>query len=410
VLPLAPNMNVVVAGDAAHNIGKQSGGWTITWQGTGNQNSDFPGATSIFEGIQQAVTAAGGTATLLESKDASKTTVDKPDVAIVVFGENPYAEGNGDLSNVEYQRGEKSDLALLKSFQSQGIPVVSVFITGRPLWVNPEINASDAFVVAWLPGSEGQGVADVLFTKPSGEVNYPMQGKLPFSWPATPTQIVNRGDGNTAQFAYGYGLAFGVTDPIAALLPESINIDESASLPAHDIYVLSTQKPWQLMIKDVSGDTVVNSNTVMSEGASVRTTDRMVQEDSLSLTFSSQATVGFYSAFPEDMRDYSTENAALVFDIKIAEGLDNLSVAIGCSNDDCGVELPLSPFASATNEWQTVIIPSHCFVAAGASFAKLFSPFALKASTSASLLLSNVRFEANAASATSAISKMACAK
>ena len=128
------------------------------------------------------MSAAGGSAVL--SVDGSYD--EKPDVAIVVFGENPYAEGNGDIANVEYQRGEKSDLALLKKLKADGIPVVGVFITGRPLWVNPEINATDAFVVAWLPGSEGQGVADVLFTNENGEIAYPMQGKLSFTWPATP--------------------------------------------------------------------------------------------------------------------------------------------------------------------------------------------------------------------------------
>ena len=194
LLPLEPNSKVLVAGDGAHNIGKQSGGWTITWQGTGNENSDFPGASSIYQGIRQAVSAAGGSAVL--SVDGSYD--EKPDVAIVVFGENPYAEGNGDIANVEYQRGEKSDLALLKKLKADGIPVVGVFITGRPLWVNPEINATDAFVVAWLPGSEGQGVADVLFTNENGEIAYPMQGKLSFTWPATPYQNpINRGDGKT---------------------------------------------------------------------------------------------------------------------------------------------------------------------------------------------------------------------
>lgn len=179
LLPLSPAANILVAGDAADNIGKQSGGWSITWQGTGNKNTDFPGATSIFSGIEQAVTAAGGSATL--SVDGSFDA--RPDVAIVVFGEEPYAEGNGDLSNLEYQRGDKQDLALLKSLKKQGVPTVAVFITGRPLWTNPEINASDAFVVAWLPGTEGQGVADVLFTSAQGKAEYPMQGKLSFSWP-----------------------------------------------------------------------------------------------------------------------------------------------------------------------------------------------------------------------------------
>ncbi|MCJ8274997.1 MAG: glycoside hydrolase family 3 protein, partial [Psychrosphaera sp.] len=191
LLPLSPGQHVLLAGDGADNIGKQSGGWTITWQGTGNANSDFPGGTSIYQGVKESVEAAGGTAELNVEGEFKQ----KPDVAIVVFGEDPYAEGNGDLDNLEYQRGNKKDLALLKKLKAQGIKVVSVFISGRPMWVNAELNASDAFVAAWLPGSEGQGVADVLFTKPNGQMNYDFKGKLSFSWPTTPQQAtVNRFD------------------------------------------------------------------------------------------------------------------------------------------------------------------------------------------------------------------------
>jgi len=99
LLPLSPRTNVLVAGDGADNIGKQVGGWSISWQGTGNTNADFPGATSLFDGIRSAVTAAGGTATL--SVEGSYET--KPDVAIVVFGENPYAEWHGDIKSIDYQ-------------------------------------------------------------------------------------------------------------------------------------------------------------------------------------------------------------------------------------------------------------------------------------------------------------------
>ncbi len=107
----------------------------------------------------------------------------KPDVALVVVGENPYAEWFGDIQQLEYQYGDKRDLALIKQLKQQGIPVVTVFLTGRPLWTNKELNASDAFVVAWLPGSEGQGVADVLFADTEGKARYDFQGKLSFSWP-----------------------------------------------------------------------------------------------------------------------------------------------------------------------------------------------------------------------------------
>jgi beta-glucosidase len=144
-------MNVLVAGDGADNMSKQAGGWTITWQGTDVTRADFPNADTIYAGLNDAVRAAGGTATL----SAEGRFRRKPDVAIVVFGENPYAEMVGDRPSVEYSPADKKDLELLKRLKGQGIPVVSVFLSGRPMWVNPELNASDAFVAAFLPGSEG---------------------------------------------------------------------------------------------------------------------------------------------------------------------------------------------------------------------------------------------------------------
>jgi beta-glucosidase len=218
LLPLSRKSNVLVAGDGADNISKQSGGWTITWQGSENTNADFPGATSIFEGIRTAVMQAGGEATLSIDGRYRK----RPDVAIVVFGENPYAEWHGDIRSLEYpsvSRGAAEahdsgatgdDLALLRRLAAEKIPVVAVFLTGRALYTTPEIEASDAFVVVWLPGSEGGGIADVLFRKASGEVNYNFTGKLPYSWPRDPSQTsLNREHGKyDPLFAYGFGLTY----------------------------------------------------------------------------------------------------------------------------------------------------------------------------------------------------------
>ncbi len=174
LLPLSPRSHVLVAGDGADNMTKQTGGWTITWQGTGTTRADFPHGTTIYEGIKATVEAAGGTVTL--SEDGSFK--DRPDVAIVVFGEDPYAEGSGDISTLEYQPGDKRDLRLLQRLQAQGVPVVAVFLSGRPLYVTPEINASNASIAAWLPGSEGEGVSDLLFSNPDGSVAYDFRGKL----------------------------------------------------------------------------------------------------------------------------------------------------------------------------------------------------------------------------------------
>jgi len=206
VLPLKRDLKVLVTGNGADDIGRQAGGWTLTWQGTENTNADFPGATSIFAGIKAAVTASGGAATL--SKDGSFTS--KPDVAIVVFGESPYAEYHGDLKSIDYQGEGGADLALLRSLKERGVPVISVFLTGRPLFVSPEIEASDAFVVAWLPGTEGGGIADVLFQNEQGQVAHDFHGKLAYSWPRDATQtVLNRHDAKYEPlYPYGFGLTY----------------------------------------------------------------------------------------------------------------------------------------------------------------------------------------------------------
>jgi hypothetical protein len=150
----------------------------------------------------------------------------------VVFGEPPYAEGAGDLSNIEYQAGNKSDLALLESLKAQNIPVISIFVTGRPLWVNKELNASKAFVAAWLPGSEGAGIADVIFKAANGEINHDFTGKLSFSWPKTTNQLIlNRGDENyDPLFAYGFGLGYQDTDTLGDNLDTTDNGNGQADI------------------------------------------------------------------------------------------------------------------------------------------------------------------------------------
>jgi beta-glucosidase len=206
LLPLNPRMNVLVAGDGAESMTKQTGGWTISWQGDGNSRADFPNAQTVYDGIAEQVKAAGGTAML--SADGSSTA--KPDVAIVVFGENPYAEGQGDRPNVAFEQPDGPNLQLLLRLKGRGIPVVAVFLSGRPLYLTPEINAANAFVAAWLPGSEGGGIADLLFRKPDGSIQYDFRGRLSFSWPRGPDQTpLNVGDTNyNPLFPFGYGLDY----------------------------------------------------------------------------------------------------------------------------------------------------------------------------------------------------------
>jgi beta-glucosidase len=209
LLPLSAKSHVLVVGEGADDISRQTGGWTVTWQGTENSSADFPGATSILQGIERTVGKAGGSVIsgVGLKPDLQQT---RADVAVVVFGETPYAEWFGDLRSLDYRGDGGAELALLQQLRDASVPSVCVFLTGRPLWIEPELAACDAFVVAWLPGSEGGGIADVLFRKANGKVNYDFVGKLSFSWPRTPSQTaLNRNDPNyDPLFPYGFGLRY----------------------------------------------------------------------------------------------------------------------------------------------------------------------------------------------------------
>jgi len=177
VLPIRPSARVLVTGPGAESIPMQCGGWCVTWQGNDTSNADFPGAESVLAAMKQAVESGGGR--LVDGSDLAGQ--DRPDVAVFVYGEQPYAEMLGDIQFALYNTGEP--LAQLKRLQRAGIPTVTVFLSGRPLWVRPELDASDAFVAAWLPGTEGGGIADVLIGDAAGRPRNDFNGRLSFAWP-----------------------------------------------------------------------------------------------------------------------------------------------------------------------------------------------------------------------------------
>jgi len=363
LLPLNPKARVLVAGDGAHNIGKQSGGWSITWQGTNNTNADFPGGTSIYDGIKQQVESAGGTAVLNEKGQFQQ----KPDVAIVVFGEEPYAEGVGDIADLEYQKGVKSDLALLKHLKSQNIPVVAVFITGRPMWMNAELNASDAFVVAWLPGSEGQGVADVMFKTADNKTQYDFTGKLSFSWPQHPEQIVNLNDADYQPlFKYGYGLSYGDKDELSDNLDETYESDAKQAL-AVNIHTGSLQSPWQMKLFSGDAEQAVNANSHEVAGLTYRTIDKVVQEDAFKLVTSNAISSGV--KFDTDSAFVLSGNSkpVLSLDVLLAGKTEgNVEVNLGCINSEvsssCGSSYSLTEKLTQLplNQWQTIDLDLTC--------------------------------------------------
>lgn len=127
-----------------------------------------------------------------------------------MFGENPYAEFQGHQADVALHTENVESLALLKTLRAAGVPTAAVLISGRPLYLNPQINTADAFVAAWLPGSEGEGLADVLIARAGGRPDHDFRGRLPFSWPRSPDQTpINVGQPNyDPQFPFGYGLSY----------------------------------------------------------------------------------------------------------------------------------------------------------------------------------------------------------
>jgi beta-glucosidase len=190
VLPLAKNaVRIHVAGKSADDLGNQCGGWTITWQGKS-------GAPTQGTTILAAIRKSGAQVT--HSADGSGAA--GASVGIAVIGETPYAEMQGDRASLAVA-GE--DVAVVDRMKSAGIPVIVLLISGRPLLIESVLQKADAVIAAWLPGSEGDGVADVLFGehKPSG--------KLSFTWPSRDTTTFARGDpGYKSLFGFGYGLSY----------------------------------------------------------------------------------------------------------------------------------------------------------------------------------------------------------
>jgi beta-glucosidase len=203
ILPLSKETKkIVVVGEHANSSGLQSGGWTVNWQGT---HKNYKGATTILNGIKK---LAKGT--VVYDKDATQNHFDA-DVAIIVVGENPYAEFFGDIgheSNTLQLTLTEAHQKYIKTYQEKGIKTIVVLVSGRPLVVTKQIQKSDAFIAAWLVGSEGKGVAEVLF----GESNF--SGKLPHSWPKSVEDFKGKygpnfwDDSIKPLYPIGYGLKY----------------------------------------------------------------------------------------------------------------------------------------------------------------------------------------------------------
>lgn len=380
VLPVKPGANVLVAGDAADDLARQSGGWTLTWQGSGLSNANFPGATSIWRGIRDAVTAGGGQATL--QPDGAFTR--KPDVAIVVFGETPYAEFQGDLKTLQLRPELRAPAETMRRLKAAGVPVVAVMLTGRPLFAGPELNLADAFVVAWLPGSEGAGVADRLIAGRGGAAPG-FTGRLPMRWPASA-----QAEGATL-FPLGYGLT-GQEAPAAwRAVPEDpgVSDDDAGSVFMSDGLPAAG---WSLQVEDGGQTTRITTLPTVSAGGRVRVTavDARVQEGARAFDFAGggpQAAV-LAAPAPLDLTRQANGDLMLVATLRLdTPPAADATIAASCGEGCAPRGVPIAPVAGVRGQFTTVGVPLKCL---GPNLARVEAPFVLRSTGSMRFALARV--------------------
>lgn len=394
VLPLSPKQRILVAGDGANDVGKQAGGWTLNWQGTGTTRKDFPNADSIYEGIAHQARAAGGEAVLaVDGRYAVK-----PDVAVVVFGEDPYAEFQGDRPTLAYKPGNETDLALLKRLKADGIPVVAVFLSGRPLWVNREINAADAFVAAWLPGSEGAGIADVLLRGSDGRVQHDFKGKLSFSWPRTATQYAN----NVGQkdydplFAFGFGLTYADNGDLAAL-PEASGVTGSEGATGVFFARGDAGPGMALRLEQAAGQGLTVTrvpDALPDDRLKITGVDHLAQEDGRRLAWSGkgEAVAALQSHTALDLQRESNGDLMLLTTLRVdaaPEGEAWLSVGCGLG---CSARIAIGPSLAALpqGQWKRVGVPLKCLAKAGAKLDAIDRPWSVVTADAMTISVSRV--------------------
>lgn len=388
VLPLRRDARVLVVGKSADSLENQTGGWTLSWQGTGNQNSDFAAGQSVLAGLREQL----GEQRVTFSVDGRGVRVLDYDAVVAVIGETPYAEGVGDIppwGTLRHADRHPEDLAVLQAVSGQGKPVITVFIAGRPLEVNELLKASDAFVAAWLPGTEGGGVADVILQGGAG-----FKGRLPFAWPreACPK-------GGKPLFALGYGLQYGQLQSIPKLStrhPEG-GCAASKELP---IFERSAQAPYALILNSPSkqwpelriGDDLNGAWT--RPDLELTTTDMHQQQDAKRLRWSGPAKLLAYAPQRVDLQK-TYRDAALVFDLRVEQSATQaVKLALGHREQlDLTALLAQAPM----NKPRRFVVPLSCFAAAGADLGKIEIPFALSTSGPFTASLARIRIEAGAA-------------
>lgn len=350
VLPVRPGTRTLIAGSGADNMAMQAGGWTVTWQGTDTTAADFPNGQTIGRALADAIREAGGEAKL--ASDGSHTT--RPDLAIVITGEQPYAEFQGDLSHLAFPTPQ-ADRALVERLRREGIRVVVVFLSGRPLFVGSLLNQADAFVAAWLPGTQGRGVADVLVAGRGGKSARGFQGRLPFAWPDDARSPVK-----AALFPVGHGLDYR-RGGSSVRFNEDPRLDLSALDNAGTFFRRGVSPaPWYL----------ATNGMVLA-----RAIDVSAQEDARQFSWSGTGRLSVEGPVV-DLSPQLSAGADLVLDWRI-DAAPGSAVRLALGGAVLDLTSTLAPLAKgAMTETR---IPLRCFAAAGANLSQVGNPLVIEA-------------------------------
>ncbi|WP_300122241.1 glycoside hydrolase family 3 N-terminal domain-containing protein [Rhodoferax sp.] len=416
-LPLPPGKKILVVGKSANSLQNQTGGWTLGWQGTGNVNSDFPMADTILDGIKE----AAGSANVAFSETAQGVDVRRFDAVIAVIGETPYAEGNGDIAasgTLRHSSRYPEDLSVLRAVAGWGKPVITLLVSGRPVYANDLLNLSDAFVVTWLPGTEGKGVADVLFRNAGGGIRHDFTGRLSFSWPKAVCQTaLNLGDpGYAPLFAPGYGLNYGSSMTVRKL-DITVPPDSCGHTSVLPIFSQSDRAPFALHVasaanhwlsRPVGGDLNATLSLPTDQPAvRVETTQINTQQDAKLVTwFGGPGKIFARSSQPVDLQSYAVNQGVLQFDMVIMQTPQGrVSLALECG-ESCRGEIDLSMLLKklGLQSRRTVKIPLACFGLKQVDFANVKVPFSVLTSQPFAAAFANIQIVAGATGDTDALS------
>jgi len=373
-LPIKNKQKILVIGDSADSLKIQTGGWTLDWQGANNTNSDFPGSITFLQALKEYENLEITHKNSLSNLDLNKNY----DLVIVAYGEEPYAEGIGDRKNLFYR--DSKTLNTLKRLKRNGNKVISIFFTGRPLWTNEFINLSDAFVVAWLPGTESRGMTDVLVANEDGSVNYDFQGKLPFSWPSDPNQstIAFYDPASDAEFDYGYGLTYKSPKALASLDESFEKSDDYGDLV--EIFSGKFNNPFEGFIQENNSPQIKLSstnNTTQNDIVQIDFIDVDKQDDTLRVTFNADGNLNSFHILTTEvigLEDF--QSGFLNFNARVVESSGAIFLAATCGFG-CMGSIDVTSLLVKSKSFDGYSVPLKCLTDKGLDLSKTISPMIL---------------------------------